>query len=714
MSLSNKILVGLFSGLLVGLFVGDYAAFLSFLGDAFIGLLQMTVLPYIMFSLILNIGNLSAGEGKTIVKKGALWLARLLLLGIVLLLILPLTFPKWDNASFFSTNLIEPKDQVDFISLYIPSNLFTAMANNMIPAVVLFSIFLGIAMTKVKNKTSFMESLQSLTDGLNQVNKLVIKLTPYGVFAITASIAGTMEIHEIEKLQGYLLIYTLTVVILTFWTFPMLVQSLTPFSYRDVFKYTKTELITIFAASKIIVVLPQLIEDIQLMLRDKKLSNEHVNRAPEVILPLAYPFPNIGTLLILVFVPFGAWFMGKTLQPSDYPLFLSAGVFSSFAAPIAFLPFLLDLLEIPKDIFNLFIVSTVYTDRIRVVLAAVFLITLTILTCASVFDFKKVNVPMLFITFLITVLLFVAGIFGINAYLKKSLDNLSTNRDLVETRSNLTNPQAPYIILDKSTYNPKKLRVWQTNLDRILSRKTIRVGFAPDFIPFSYFNRDSVLVGFDVDMAHHLANDLGVGIEFVPVERGKLEKFTRLDYIDIIMSGTPLSGKFHGKITVSEPYLDLNIAMMVKDKNVNRFKVDELEKGDTITLGYVHTKDFVRKFQQISPKVKIKRLNSYEEFYSGDAEVDAIITSFETGSIETILHPEYQLVNPFNTAISVPLVYPIGSADPEVQGFVSDWIKVKKKEGTINDLYNYWLLGKDPVTTKRRWSIIRDELHWVK
>ena len=50
------ILIGIILGTAVGLFLGDYASVLSPIGDAFVGLLQMTVLPYITLALMANIG----------------------------------------------------------------------------------------------------------------------------------------------------------------------------------------------------------------------------------------------------------------------------------------------------------------------------------------------------------------------------------------------------------------------------------------------------------------------------------------------------------------------------------------------------------------------------------------------------------------------------------------------------------------------------------
>jgi len=61
-SLSTKILTGLGLGVLSGIFFGEEAAFLKMFGEAFILLLQMTVLPYIMVFLVTGLGGLSFQE----------------------------------------------------------------------------------------------------------------------------------------------------------------------------------------------------------------------------------------------------------------------------------------------------------------------------------------------------------------------------------------------------------------------------------------------------------------------------------------------------------------------------------------------------------------------------------------------------------------------------------------------------------------------------
>ena len=56
------------------------------------------------------------------------------------------------NASFFSSSLVERRPTFDFVDLYIPANPFHSLANNVVPAVVLFSVILGIGLVGVERK----------------------------------------------------------------------------------------------------------------------------------------------------------------------------------------------------------------------------------------------------------------------------------------------------------------------------------------------------------------------------------------------------------------------------------------------------------------------------------------------------------------------------------------------------------------------------------
>ena len=137
----SSILLAAILGVACGLFFGEYCRNLGIVGNAYIGLLQMTVLPYIVFSLVGNIGRLSISESKRLAKVSVMALAILWLVGALVVLVIPFALPDWETGSFFSTSLINPVKEVDFLALFIPSNPFQSLAQNLAPAVVLFCMF---------------------------------------------------------------------------------------------------------------------------------------------------------------------------------------------------------------------------------------------------------------------------------------------------------------------------------------------------------------------------------------------------------------------------------------------------------------------------------------------------------------------------------------------------------------------------------------------
>jgi hypothetical protein len=41
------------------------------------------------------------------------------------------------------------------------------------------------------------------------------------------------------------------------------------------------------------------------------------------------------------------------------------------------------------------------------------------------------------------------------------------------------------------------------------------------------------------------------------------------------------------------------------------------------------------------------------------------------------------------------------------------WLDLKRKDGTIDELFSHWILGKDATVRPPRWSILHDVLHWL-
>ena len=108
------------------------------------------------------------------------------------------------------------------------------------------------------------------------------------------------------------------------------------------------------------------------------------------------------------------------------------------------------------------------------------------------------------------------------------------------------------------------------------------------------------------------------------------------------------------------------------------------------------------------PNTEFVLLETYSEFFKDNPKgIDALVISAEAGSAWTILYPAYSVVVPepylkANAALALPL------AASDFEGFVNDWLELKRTGGIIDKLYNKWILGEEPEQKKGRWSIGRD------
>lgn len=206
-NLSTQVLLSLVLGIATGLFLGEMASIFSFIGDIFLRLLQMPVIPYIVVSIISSLGKINYQDAKSIFVKGGIII--LLFWGIILFIVtlFPLGFPSWESSAFFSASLLEKKQSLTLIELFIPQNPFHSMANTIVPSIVLFCVATGVALITTKNKQVLLEALDSLTDSLLKIIQFIAKLTPFGVFAIIANASGTLPFEAFKRLGVYIIIW---------------------------------------------------------------------------------------------------------------------------------------------------------------------------------------------------------------------------------------------------------------------------------------------------------------------------------------------------------------------------------------------------------------------------------------------------------------------------------------------------------------------------
>ena len=715
LSLSAQIAIGAAAGAALGLFFGERVAFFQFGADAYIKLLQMTVLPYVTVSIVAGLGGLNAAQARALGTRVGLVLALLWALAIAAVLLFPLMFPPNQSASFFSTALLEEREPFDLLNLYIPTNPFYSLANSVIPAVVLFSIVLGASLALVPEKARLLEVLDVAARAVSKATSFVVALSPYGMFAIAAVVAGTMSFEDLSRLQVYLVSYVGMSLLLSIWVLPGLVAALTPVPYRPLMSRARDALVMAFMTTSLFAVLPLLTEQAKALIREHATVERDSSAATDVIVPASFNFPHTGKVLSLSFLLFAGWFVDQRVPLAQYPRLAGAGLLVMFGNVNAAIPFLLDLFRIPADTFHLFVASGVVNARFGTLLAAVHTLTIAVLGTCAVTGALTIEGRKL-IRFATVTILLTAGVVGGSRVLLQTTLNRPYDKDVTLTGMRMLHDRGTARVFRSGEPIPLLPAVKSSILDRVRSRGALRVGYFGDSLPFAFVNRYGELVGFDVEMALQLARDLEVALELVPIDRTILDGGLDSALCDLVMSGAAVTAHRALHVQFSASYLDETVAFIVPDHLARAFSDwSSVRAMGHLRLGVPNEPYFVQKIRDELTDVDIVPIDRMDDMFAPhDPPIDAAVATAERGAAYTLLHPEYSVAIPKPRPFKVPLAYIIAGRDEPMTSMVNTWIELKHKDDTIDELFAHWILGQDSTSRAPRWSIVRDVLHWAR
>jgi Na+/H+-dicarboxylate symporter len=715
MSFSGWILVGLCLGLLAGLFFGESITVLQPVADIYIRLMQMTVLPYLVLALVIGFGELEAAQARLLAKRAGVLLLLIWGLSFAVLAATPAVFPDIESASFFSNALVEPGQPFSIADVYLTANPFNALANAVVPAVVLFSSLIGIALIGVERRERLLAPLRVANAAVVRVTNILITLTPVGVFAIVAVVAGTITGDTLERLEVYIVAFAAASLLLTFWILPLMVTAMTPFTYREVVGVARDAVLTAFVTSSSFIVLPILVERSKELLKRRDLLTTEGDTATEVLIPILFNVPLAGRLLTLLFVPFAGWLAGDPFAAQDYLLLLLAGIPSHFAKAQVALPFLLDLFKLPHDLFQLYIPSALITGKLDSMVNAMNLLVFALLGAAAMGGFLQPRRARLVKAGLAMLAVTAVTVIGVRVLLQVSIDT-TYRRDEALRRMHASRPGPAAIVhrdVQPDTAGPAPGgRV----LERARRRGRLRVGYDAQNVPFSFFNADGQLVGFDVELAQSLAGSFGLTAEFVPVRWSALPAMLASGAIDV-MPGVWVRPYWFGSMRLTPPYLTGTVGLVVRDERREEFSSAEalrLRQGLTVGVPLDTAQLAVSLARYFGPSgTRFVVFESPAGYFQGKHPgVDAYLMPAEAAAAATLLHPEYTVVVPQPDPVRLPYAFGLALDAEDLAEAVNEWLVFAESEGTITRAYSHWILGQGAAPPGRRWSVLRNVLGW--
>ena len=437
----------------------------------------------------------------------------------------------------------------------------------------------------------------------------------------------------------------------------------------------------------------------------------------DVVIPVTFNFPNLGVVLLLVFVLFAAWYTGSPISVSEYPMFAILGLFSFFGSVDIGLPFLLERMRLPADMFQLYVVTGVLMGRFATLIAAMHLVALAVLATSAVTGFMKVNTRKVLIFAGTSFGILVAALIATGVLFQFTVTQRYTKDEVLKGMRWIENPLPSVVHREVPEGYGTGLPVpGRSILDTIRERGVLRVGYDPTSLPFAFFNINDELVGFDVEMGQTLAKELNVKLEFVPFKKHTLAQQLEAGEFDIAMSGIIATTSLAELVGFTRPYMDVHLGIVVHDHDKRRFDtLDKISAMPSLRIATSRAKYYGPRITEHLPQATVIPIESNQAFFEGEAmEFSFLFESVEVGSAWTLLYPSFQAVIPRPLQSSAPLAYATYGTDDRWLNFLNSWIELQKKDGNTKTLYEHWVLGKTAVKEEPRWSVIRNVLGWVK
>jgi Na+/H+-dicarboxylate symporter len=213
--LSTWMIIASALGIICGLLFGKTMGNIKFLGDIFLRLMQMSVVFLVMGAITEAIGSLDMHDiGKLGGKTIALFVASTLFasfVGVILSLIIKpgVGVTGVEGAAF--TGTLPEGNPLNLLVNFFPKNIVESMSTGSILQIIVFSIFLGLALSMLKGNSSAQAVFGFIKDFnviIMQIVKIVMNFAPIGIFALVASLTGTSGINMLMALGKFLIALT--------------------------------------------------------------------------------------------------------------------------------------------------------------------------------------------------------------------------------------------------------------------------------------------------------------------------------------------------------------------------------------------------------------------------------------------------------------------------------------------------------------------------
>ncbi|MCY7033142.1 dicarboxylate/amino acid:cation symporter [Streptococcus sanguinis] len=288
-SLGLQLLIALILGVLVALIWPQFSAFYQFLGQAFISLINMVIIPLVFPVVVVAVAGVIGKKsfGKLLTKS------LLYFFGVTTAITFIFVFAAYYLGFGQGVNIGQAGASIDglaksiqldeFLLSFIPSNIIKSLSEGALLPIIVFALFLGFGLGSLKEEKTqkAVELLQIWIEAIYKIVGVIVKLSPIGIFGFIAKDVATTGVDKLVGLGQFVAGTYLAYAVLALVIFPLIALAFRV-PYLTSLQRIWSLLTLAFVSGSSSVVLPPLLKDLK-----QQGYDEHVI---DLVVPLGYTF----------------------------------------------------------------------------------------------------------------------------------------------------------------------------------------------------------------------------------------------------------------------------------------------------------------------------------------------------------------------------------------------------------------------------------------
>ncbi|NCC15531.1 MAG: dicarboxylate/amino acid:cation symporter [Clostridia bacterium] len=236
MSLGKKILIGIAIGLAIGFISPKAAEVISPIGSVFLRLLKMLIVPLVFFSI--TSGVCKMGDVKQLRTVGLRFVLYILAtsglsasVGVIAGLIVK---PGTGTTEFLNTaEQVESVSYsfIDNVVSWVPDNVVSAMSNANMLQIIVFAIFLGVALLSLGEKVkSLITVIDQGSETMLKITEYVMAFSPFGIASLMATMVNTVSGATMKEVVTFVVTDNICALLILFILYPVIIKGLAKLS----------------------------------------------------------------------------------------------------------------------------------------------------------------------------------------------------------------------------------------------------------------------------------------------------------------------------------------------------------------------------------------------------------------------------------------------------------------------------------------------------